>query len=863
MNPKNGGKTKIKNFKTKNVTSVIAVLLILSFVVSMIALPSANAQSTTRSTFPYVEIVPSKVASGQTVLINVGLLNALTGSADGWNMTLYIEDPDGIVDKRDVLTWSTGMAGINYTPTKDGVYKLKATFAQTVYRDLTYLASETGYSTLTVGDEYWKSYYPGHALPSQYWCRPVDGQLREWWSLMGSWLIQAPRNTRVTNVFAPFNDAPETAHILWRMPDDQYPGGISGDFEGVNFQHGDAYEGKFYGAIIVAGVLYYNMAPVYNGGNNGRNQAIRAIDIHTGKILWEKDLVKEGYANTVRLTHGQVMIYYNQNNRGAWSYLWLRDSQWGNNWFALNPVSGDLIFNITNVPSLGQSAGNQNPSTSVAAATLQPIYFGPSGEMLIYTVTNRGTTEAPDWALGQWNSTRCVAGVSGNWGSTSSTAAGRTFDGNRTACYDWFIPLERNFGRPIVVFPEDRAVFANVTVNGVTLSSVSLAASDFGRMIYANKNWSESSWQTLTTISDSSGQSGWAAFSNDPYVGVYWMKEQRINYVFDLKTGNFLWKSEPHVAIDGLGGATSNSAPERAIAYGYLISGSVGGIVYCYNVTNGDVAWKYEVTDPHIGESYLTERWWLTLCFISSGKAYFGHHEHSALVPQPRGAPFFAIDIATGDVVWRIDGAFRQGAWSGRAIIGDSIIVTLDTYDSQIYAIGKGPTAITASAPSTAITLGQTILISGTIMDISPGTQADDLKFRFPRGVPAMSDDDMSEWMLHVYKHFDLTTHVNGVTIDVWAIDPNGNDYYVGETVSDAQGNFVIQFTPEIPGQFDIFTFFYGSKAYYGDYTNTPLLVVEAEPAANNNMLTYGLYAIGIIAIVVVLLFGLLIIRKK
>ena len=35
--------------------------------------------------------------------------------------------------------------------------------------------------------------------------------------------------------------------------------------------------------------------------------------------------------------------------------------------------------------------------------------------------------------------------------------------------------------------------------------------------------------------------------------------------------------------------------------------------------------------------------------------------------------------------------------------MGDSIIAGLDTYDLQIYAMGKGPTAITVSAPDSSM----------------------------------------------------------------------------------------------------------------------------------------------------------------
>jgi hypothetical protein len=48
-------------------------------------------------------------------------------------------------------------------------------------------------------------YYPAHALPTEYWTRPIDAQLREWYPIAGSWL-ETP-----TNMVALGNDdAPET-----------------------------------------------------------------------------------------------------------------------------------------------------------------------------------------------------------------------------------------------------------------------------------------------------------------------------------------------------------------------------------------------------------------------------------------------------------------------------------------------------------------------------------------------------------------------------------------------------------------------------------------------------------------------------
>jgi outer membrane protein assembly factor BamB len=235
--------------------------------------------------------------------------------------------------------------------------------------------------------------------------------------------------------------------------------------------------------------------------------------------------------------------------------------------------------------------------------------------------------------------------------------------------------------------------------------------------------------------------------------------------------------------------------------------------------------------------------------------------EHSAQEPKPRSVPYFALDVETGDVVWRIDGAFRQSNWDGRSIIDDSIIVTQDTYNQQIYAIGKGPSAMTITAPGIAVTASTPVLLRGTIMDVSPGTVSKEILLRFPKGVPAVCDADMSDWMLHVYKQFPEIV-VTGVEITIDAIDPNGNYVNLDTTVSDGNGRFNFNFTPDKEGQYDIYAFFSGSASYYKSDEQTELVVTSA---AEGSGLQYALYAfiVGIVIIITIVVVGLLILRKK
>jgi hypothetical protein len=219
--------------------------------------------------------------------------------------------------------------------------------------------------------------------------------------------------------------------------------------------------------------------------------------------------------------------------------------------------------------------------------------------------------------------------------------------------------------------------------------------------------------------------------------------------------------------------------------------------------------------------------WWLQQLFITDGKVYLGHVEHSPINPLPRGAPFICIDIETGDLVWRVDGAFRQTCWGGKAMIGDSVIVTMNTYDQQLYAIGKGASATTVTV-SSQVTQGNSVVIGGTVMDVSPGTEDYALTARFANGVPAVSDASMSEWMKYVYMQFEKPDTV-GVDVKLQAIDPDGKEVDLGTATTDSCGNYGFSWKPDAEGQWTVTATFLGSGGYCGS-TSTTYLVVDPAP---------------------------------
>ncbi len=157
----------------------------------------------------------------------------------------------------------------------------------------------------------------------------------------------------------------------------------------------------------------------------------------------------------------------------------------------------------------------------------------------------------------------------------------------------------------------------------------------------------------------------------------------------------------------------------------------------------------------------------------------------------------------------------------------------MDTYDLQVYGIGKGPSATTVEAPDAAQPFGTPVQVKGMVTDVSPATEEYGLRARFPHGVPAVSDANMTIWMQYVHKQFPRPTDVVGVDVVLAVLDPNGNFYDVGTATSDATGFYSTVFTPLVPGEYTIIASFLGSRAYYGSFAETAIYIQEAaEPTA-------------------------------
>ena len=89
----------------------------------------ANAAASSKSTFAYIGAMPNPVGVGQTVMLHVGIPDALSTATDGFTgLTVIVTKPDNSTETiGPYKTDSTGGTGVLYTPTQVGTYFLKLT----------------------------------------------------------------------------------------------------------------------------------------------------------------------------------------------------------------------------------------------------------------------------------------------------------------------------------------------------------------------------------------------------------------------------------------------------------------------------------------------------------------------------------------------------------------------------------------------------------------------------------------------------------------------------------------------------------------------------------------------------------------
>jgi hypothetical protein len=749
---------------------------------------------------------------------------------------IEVTKPDGSITNLGPFTAGmTGGVATSFTPDQIGDYSIRSIYPGEVstltnpYNDdpstadyhpellgSTFLPATSPAVTLTVQQDPVQMQYQTPPVPDYYWTRPVFATNWNWgtevasnWYGLDSTGFTTTGKYDVIGGFDPYGEAPNSPHILWSKQLPRFggqPGEPIPSDQSTQFTSTDITVDQYDGSIIVGGILYYTK---YSGWGAGKNyiEGWEAVNLRTGETLWERPA---GLSGSEFLRYGQVYRWHNPQGYGSHAFLWSIDSE-GSSIFG---PSGDMVFRIydaatgKHLANITTEAGEADTSTYARNLSCLTDIDGqnPGGLLAYYTQGDE---------LIMWNSTKIVEGFSSTGGERSSLGYG---DHAFSEGVQWNISRTLNLnGEPV------RLGLSRVTRDILLLSTretFRFQGTQFG-------------WTVLAGVDSHTGQVLWGPVNQTrPFLvdmnlvcarEGYWFEYDSDNheaYGYNLHTGQRLW-GPIAVPFD----AYSSQNVWGDIAYGKVFFNGGGGIVNCMDLATGELEWSWSRGtsgyDTPFGIypifGYRTQ----TICdgklFISEGYLY---------TPPLHPARRIVLDCETGDLVWSIL-SYSSRASGAHA---DSCFVEHNAFDNRIYTFGKGPSELTVTANPKVSTLGSSVLVEGTVMDVSPGTETTEMKLRFPGGVPVVADEGMREWMEFVYMQQNCPEMVQGVTVKIEAVDPNYNYQDYGTTHSDFYGNFALAFEPEVPGMYMIMATFEGTESYYRSYASTWVQVDEATP---------------------------------
>jgi outer membrane protein assembly factor BamB len=809
--------------KNKLLAILISAILV-AMIVPMIEIPQTQAHTPiyTIASYAFIMVEPNPVGVGQAMAVVMWIDSPLPGATvtndiRRHDYTLTITKPDNKTETVhwDVIQDTTSVQYYRYIPDQVGTYTFKfdypgQTFAWSGdYQNDVFLASSKT-TTLTVQEEPISDPITSFPLPSEYWTYPIEGQNTYWYSISSNWLGEpyiksgaAIGSGTSGNYFGrvqPDGLGPNSPHIMWTKPI-QFGGVVPGNSTGISgemFYTGSSYNTRFSNAIVMYGRLYYQEP----WGNSGGGGDYIAVDIRTGEEIWRIDVSEAGAP-----TFGYLYANDDPNQHGVLPNGLLFTNNFAR---AYDANSGKLTtMNVTNVPSV---------NTVLAADS------GPNGEILRFSVVNKGTTANPDWRLLQWNSSKTV-------GYSSGTGVGGwysgTIDGGLPSRFDYNVSIalpnsgswsvnRASTGNMLLLVQGTFGAHTTIA-SGANVTAVSLNPLSFGQIMWTKFYEPEPGNVTVALTS-------W-----DVESGVFVLSHRETNIMkgYSLTNGNLLWTSEP----------TNDYTYFRQLptaAYGKLYYSGYGGTLYCYDMKTGSLLWTYgsgeEGNSTYAGFATPYGTYPIFIDVIADGKIYLGSTEHSPGSPFYKGTQFRCVNATDGSEIWTIEGWGTGMDAAGYDRVADGFLIYLNCYDMQIYSVGKGPTAMTVEAPMTSVELGKSLIIRGTVMDIAAGTKQSEQAARFPAGVAAVSEESMKNWMEYVYMHRPRPADVTGVSVELTVIDANGNNRPIGTVTSDSNGMFSYTWTPDIEGDYGVMANFAGSESYWPSRAVTTFNIDPAAP---------------------------------
>jgi len=817
---------------------------------------NSEAQTLPRQITSYakVTIQPEVIGVGQPVMGYAFLGNApLPGSSMNnpyrfKNYTVWITDPAGKVTN---LHWptiddTTGCQMFRFTPELVGQYNVTFTFG-----GMTLTSADTG-TAANIGNVYLPStadctfyvqqdpiptFPDSYPLPAEYWMRPIYGENPGWFKISSNWLgTGAPVNSKTgagtisgTGGQAAIQRYPgdavgsKTGHVMWTKP--MQSGGVVGgdnyEVDGQTFFEGSAYINRFQNPIIVAGMLIYR-EPL-NFASSGGGDTV-CVNIATGKEIWRNSAMPA-------LSFGNMRDVQDANQHGVFPPL-VATANWAR---VFDAYTGYPMFNVTGVPG-------------------GTLVQGPNGEHIRYTFFNNGTNNNPDWYLCMWNSTLMWNGVGYHAGDTQNTptinAVSGTVAANNGRRYNWVDTTTQNKSIPWRTqdqysgFTVLAAYYNNIMIcrNGtypsltgqmqnvsgvVSLTSTSwnyfaididTSSNRFGQILWTSPTYTSPQDKTIT----------WGGSDPTTETFVEATKETTVFTGFSMKSGQKLWETQGQTTLDYFGNPSYPYAAAQN-AYGRLYSLNFGGLLYCYDLTNGTLLWTYGNGGPgNSTQSGLQAPGYYPGFIMGVGDdvVYIAATQHTITTPIPKGNFMRGINATTGAELWTISdytGTFTVLPYA----MADGYSAFFNGYDNQIYTLGKGPTSLTVTAPDLSANFGQPVVIRGTVYDVSEGTKQDELAARFAKGVAVSSDECMADWMGYIYQNKPLPMDFVGVEVTVYVVDANNNYREIGTAITDSTGAYSLIWRPDIPGSYSVTANFKGTEGYWGSRATTAFNVMD------------------------------------
>jgi uncharacterized membrane protein YeaQ/YmgE (transglycosylase-associated protein family) len=817
-------------FVKKTITFAIIVLFLMSSVTLLTGapaqaqtadkqfagpLPTGITANTTVETISYLSFRPNPIGVGQTLLVNVWLPPIHVARQFIQAYVVTITKPDGTTDVKTLDSYpGDATSWFEYVPDHVGNYTIKFDFLGTYFpRQVTpnggifapsttlestyYKPSSTGAIQFVVQADPVGS-WPSSGLPTDYWTEPVSSENRDWASILSSYPATgivgggtnwpADTNTYMSNyAFTPYVQGPSTAHIAWSQ---QYMiGGIVGGPAADVTNVPAGLTGSGFPTLIYQGRCYEAYAKPGTGST--AQTYWRCYDLRTGQMYWDQPattVMAQGMFGLSATPLVPTFIEYGSQGaevtgasarEGSTVTL---DAITGGRLIKWDPYTGSIVTNVT------------GPSSDLSGNTL---YAYPD----VYSIQTIGAGPTAQHRLINWT----IENNAGNWvtggggGQPTIDDFSQRVKGNITWPFSSLGTCDFETGVAVVT----QAI--NSPGTGVSIGERIMAASlTTGQLL----------WNVTTDLS-----TGLTIFFAAPPVADHGLFAQRMLsgewWAWNLQTGQIAWKVKVSSTWEQFGGYAVQSA------YGLLYSEDYDGI-RAINWTNGNVEWNFHAPSAYPYETYYEGNYsFHSAAIIADGKLYTFNTEHTPSQPLTRGWRLFCINATSGANIWNITcGQGLAGSRAFQGAIADGYLCMTNEYDGYTYFYGKGQSATTIQAPLTAITEGQSVVLTGTVLDQSPGQP----------GTPCVSAASMTQWMEYLHMQKPIPANVTGVPVSLDTLDPNGNLVHIATVTSDITGSYNYLWQPQVPGKYTVTATFTGDDSYGSSYAETAIGVVGASP---------------------------------